>query len=317
MKSALNRLFLLLLGCAASVPALAADITFFEREGFGGRSFSANQTIPNFADIGFNDRASSVIVRSGSWQLCSDAYFRGRCLTVNPGEYPNLRSLQLENQVSSARELEWVGGGGRPPGGGGGAVQLFDSVGFGGRSFPINGVVTNFSDVGFNDRAQSMIVHDGTWQVCENADFRGACINFGPGRYPSLAQFGGRISSIRPIAGGGSADPVAPPWGTGPGWGTGTRAILYEGPNLTGRTFVINNEVATNLANTGFNDRAASMRVEAGYWVFCSDANFGGECMTFGPGDYPTLPGGLTYRISSGRRIHTQYPYNQNPTWQR
>jgi Beta/Gamma crystallin len=286
--------------------ALGADITFFEQESFRGRSFSANQTIPNFADVGFNDRASSVVVRSGNWQLCSDAYFRGRCTSVNPGEYPSLRSLQLENQISSARELDWIGGG-RPPGGGGEArVELFDLTGFGGRPFGVNATISNFADVGFNDRTQSMIIHEGTWEACEHADFRGACQTFGPGRYPTLAQYGGRISSLRPVAGGGIG-----------GWGTGARALLYEGPNLTGRSFVLNNEVVSNLASTGFNDRASSLRIEAGYWLFCSDAYFGGECFTFGPGDYPTLPWGLSNRVSSGRRINQHYPYNQNPNWQR
>ncbi len=51
--------------------------------------------------------------------------------------------------------------------------------------------------------------------------------------------------------------------------------------------------------------------------MFCSDANFAGECQTFGPGDYGTLPWGLSARISSGRRIREHYPYNQNPNWQR
>ena len=36
---------------------------------------------------------------------------------------------------------------------------------------------------------------------------------------------------------------------------------------------------------------------------------------TFGPGDYPELPGDLQKRISSGRRISNDYPYRQNPTW--
>jgi beta/gamma crystallin len=301
-----------LLVLVGAAPALGADITFFEREGFQGRSFTANQTIPNFADIGFNDRASSVVVRSGHWQLCSDAYFRGRCMSVNPGEYPTLRSLQLENQISSARELDWIGGARPPGGGGGGRVELFEANGFGGRPYMVNGTIQNLSDVGFNDRAQSMIVHDGSWEACEHADFRGACQVFGPGRYPTLAQFSGRISSLRPVVGG--AVPVP---GAISGWGTGARAILYAGPNLSGRSFVVNNEVVPNLANVGFNDRASSLRVEAGYWVFCSDANFSGECMTFGPGDYPVLPGGLNNRVSSGRRIHQQYPYSQNPNWQR
>jgi hypothetical protein len=70
-----------------------------------------------------------------------------------------------------------------------------------------------------------------------------------------------------------------------------------------------------NLDGTGFNDRASSLRIERGYWVFCSDASFRGECRTFGPGDYPDLPSGLSGRISSGRRISDDYPYNRNPNW--
>ncbi len=191
----------------------------------------------------------------------------------------------------------------------GARVELFDGYQFDGRTYPVNGTVTNFSDVGFNDRAQSMIIRDGSWEVCEHADFRGACQTYGPGRHPNLGVLAGRISSIRPSAG-------SPGTGSG-GWGTGSRASLYEGPNLSGRSFAIDSEVVANLANTGFNDRAASLRVEGGYWIFCSDANFQGECLTFGPGDYPTLPWGLNYRISSGRRVQGNYPYTQNPNWQR
>ena len=173
-----------------------------------------------------------------------------------------------------------------------------------GQSTQVRGDVPNFEQIGFNDRAQSMIVHEGSWEACEHADFRGTCHTFGPGRYPTLAQFGGQISSIRPVEGGGVG-----------GWGSGARAVLYSGPNLSGRTFVINNEVAANLASTGFNDRASSMRIERGYWVFCTDANFQGQCQTFGPGDYPTLPWGMDDKISSGRRINERYPYNHNPNW--
>jgi hypothetical protein len=311
MRFTLQRL-IFLAGLVATLPAAGADITFYEHDRFGGRSFTANQSIQNFANIGFNDLVSSVIVRSGSWQLCTDAYFRGRCVTVSPGEYPTMRNMDLNDRISSARELDWIGGGGgggNVGGGGRPSVELFDGYEFAGRAFPVNDAINNFGDVGFNDRTQSIIVYRGTWEACEHAGFRGDCQVFGPGRYPNLGRFGGRISAMRPVEGGIG--------GGGGGWGTGARAILYEGSNLSGRSFVIDNEVASNLANTGFNDRAASLRVEAGYWIFCSDANFGGECRTFGPGDYPTLPWGLSYKISSGRRIHGQYPYSQNPSWPR
>src|SRR5262249_46358199 len=151
---------------------------------------------------------------------------------------------------------------------------------------------------GFNDRARSMIVREGSWEACEHANFAGTCQIFGPGRYSDLGILSGRVSSIRSTGstpGWGGAPPGGP-------WGSSARAILYEGTNLSGRSLVIGSEVASNLANTGFNDRASSMRIEGGYWVFCTDAYFGGECQTFGPGDYPTLPWGLTNKISSGRR---------------
>ena len=51
--------------------------------------------------------------------------------------------------------------------------------------------------------------------------------------------------------------------------------------------------------------------------MFCSEPNYDGECRTFAPGDYATLPPGLDNRISSGRRISSDYPYNQPPNWGR
>jgi hypothetical protein len=82
---------------------------------------------------------------------------------------------------------------------------------------------------------------------------------------------------------------------------------------MTGRAFPISDGV-TNLGRTGFNDRASSLRVESGYWIFCSDSEFRGECRTFGPGEYPLLPG-LNNVISSGRRISDFYPYADRPDW--
>jgi hypothetical protein len=45
-----------------SAPAFAADIAFFERDGFRRGSSTANQTIPSFSVVGFNDRTSSAFV---------------------------------------------------------------------------------------------------------------------------------------------------------------------------------------------------------------------------------------------------------------
>jgi hypothetical protein len=70
-----------------------------------------------------------------------------------------------------------------------------------------------------------------------------------------------------------------------------------------------------NLDHSGFNDRARSLRVESGYWIFCSDANFRGDCQTYGPGDYPQLPSGQKQSISSGRQVPGKYPYRNSAEW--
>jgi uncharacterized protein YcfJ len=89
----------------ASVGA-SADVVFFQGNGFGGRSFTANRSIANFANTGFNDRASSAIVRNGRWEVCEDSRFRGRCVTLRPGSYGNLSAMGLNNRVSSVRPLK-------------------------------------------------------------------------------------------------------------------------------------------------------------------------------------------------------------------
>ncbi len=316
------RQFALALMALGGAGLAIAEIVLFENDNYSGRTFRASNSVSNLNDVGFNDFASSAVVRGNSWSICSDAYFRGRCVTLGPGSYPSLGSMGLNDAVSSIRELGWEGeggaGGGWGGGGGGGAgagrVVLYDSLNFNGGSFAVNGNIDNLHGQ-FNDRATSMIVNSGTWELCNDANYGGGCQVYGPGRYDNLGGLSGRVSSLRTVGGGGAGGGGWSGGGGGGNWGSGSRAVLFEGANLTGRRFVIDNQVAANLDNSGFNDRASSLRVEGGYWVFCSDANFQGECRTFGPGDYPSLPYGLTNRISSGRRISGDYPYQQNPMW--
>lgn len=200
-------------------------------------------------------------------------------------------------------------------------ITFYEGENFAGREITINQTVADFDRTGFNDRARSAIVNNGQWEVCGDANFSGGCQVLGPGRYPDLGALTGRVSSVRPasdaVASGHDGRGYGGGYGSTQGGRGGARATLYEGTNLSGRSFQLAGRTMANLDETGFNDRASSLRVERGYWIFCSDANFGGECRTFGPGDYASLPSGLDNRISSGRRIANDYPYSQNPTWQR
>ena len=59
----------------------------------------------------------------------------------------------------------------------------------------------NFSlenDLGFNDRTQSIVVRNGTWELCQHENFNGWCRTFGPGQYDDLGPLQGEITSARP-----------------------------------------------------------------------------------------------------------------------
>jgi hypothetical protein len=189
--------------------AAAQSVTFYQGEGFRGRNFSQDGPIANFERFGFNDRASSLVIRRGTWEVCSDAGYRGRCVTLRPGNYPNLGAMGLSNSVSSARPVS-----GSPPprpmpppppppphggGYGGSAVTLFDQPGLGGDRFRVDGPIDNLDRTQWNDRARSMIIRRGRWQICSDAYFRNNCQVFGPGRYDDLGGLTGNASSIRPV----------------------------------------------------------------------------------------------------------------------
>lgn len=85
-----------------------AQVTFYEGDGFGGRSFTVDNVVPNFAPLGFNDRARSAIVEHGRWEVCEDAGFQGRCVILRPGRY-DLSGIDMYRRISSVRPVESYG----------------------------------------------------------------------------------------------------------------------------------------------------------------------------------------------------------------
>lgn len=81
----------------------AAQISFYESESFRGRVFSTKAAVADFSRTGFNDRASSVVVEKGRWEVCEDHRFQGRCVVLRRGSYRSLADLGLENRISSVR----------------------------------------------------------------------------------------------------------------------------------------------------------------------------------------------------------------------
>jgi uncharacterized protein YcfJ len=83
-----------------------AQITFYEDDGFRGRAFTINKPVRNFNSVGFNDRASSVVVQSGRWEVCENSNFGGSCVVLRPGSYASLGDMGLNDQLSSVRPAD-------------------------------------------------------------------------------------------------------------------------------------------------------------------------------------------------------------------
>lgn len=182
-----------------------AQVTFYEREGFAGRSFTTQGQVGDFERYGFDDRASSVEVLSDQWEVCEGARFSGRCVVLRPGRYRSLAEIGLNNRVSSVRTVgrsDRVDDDRYAPAPLAAQVIFYEREGFAGQSFTTEAQVGNFVQSGFNDRASSVVVLGDRFEVCEDARFSGRCVVLRPGRYPTLAAMGmsDRISSVRAVS---------------------------------------------------------------------------------------------------------------------
>jgi uncharacterized protein YcfJ len=183
----------------------AAQITFYENEGFEGRSFTTTRQVANLDRSGIDNRASSVVVASNRWEVCEDAGFAGRCVVLRPGSYGSLAMTGLNNRITSVRA---IGANARidenrfAPLPAPAQITFYENENFQGRSFTTQTQVGDFRRTGFNDRASSVDVVGYRWEACENSRFGGQCVVLRPGRYPSLASMGinNRISSVRTVA---------------------------------------------------------------------------------------------------------------------
>ena len=182
----------------------SADVTFYEHDNYYGRQFSARDPIDNFQRLGFNDRASSVVVTGTPWEVCDDVGFRGNCFILRPGNYPSLSAMNLNDRISSAREADrngripdnrWA----PPPLPG--QVTFYERDNFRGRAFSTTGDVDDFRRAGFNDRASSVVVTGERWEACDDVGYSGHCVFLRPGNYPSLGAMGlnDRLSSVRMV----------------------------------------------------------------------------------------------------------------------
>lgn len=196
------------LACVAIAAQATAQVTLYEREGFGGQSFDTERQVRNLERFGFNDRASSAVVVGERWEVCENPRFGRPCVVLRPGSYPSLAAMGLDNRVSSVRgvsrtaRVEERRYAPAPPPPEVARITFFEREGFAGQSFTTEEQIASFSRHGFNDRASSAVVVGERWEACEDAAFRGRCVVLRPGQYATLAALGvdNRVSSVRNLS---------------------------------------------------------------------------------------------------------------------
>ena len=72
-----------------------APVAFIYRGyNFQGPTLTLTGSCSNLVNIGFNDKASSIIVKKGRWTLHQHANGKGRQITLGPGSYASLDTLR-------------------------------------------------------------------------------------------------------------------------------------------------------------------------------------------------------------------------------
>ena len=193
--------------------AQAAQMTIYGQEGFRGKSYNLRGNA-NLADINFDNRVSSIVVHTGTWEVCTEADLRGRCETLGPGEYPDLH--RLNDRIESMRVIDrhTLGDRGSAYYGGryddrsrdsyadrGNGVEIWSQPNFQGKHIRLRDRETHdLTPHGMQDQASSIVVHEGTWEFCTQPGFRGSCVQLQRGTYATLEQeLNHRVESVRRV----------------------------------------------------------------------------------------------------------------------
>jgi hypothetical protein len=194
-------------------------ITLFSDANFHGPNANFRIDVPDLRKYNMNDRVDGLqIARGETWEVCVDINYGGRC-QVFSGDEGDLNRLGWGGLISSFRKVQAQAygqgrgqdNGGRGYGYGRGETQpyppvrnrlvLYDAVWFGGRSLAVMDMTPALR--GYGNRARSVKVYGGAWELCDGDQFRGHCATV-TDSVPDLARIGlqYRISSARPVGRG-------------------------------------------------------------------------------------------------------------------
>jgi beta/gamma crystallin len=217
-----------------------------------------------------------------------------------------------------------------------GQVTLYERPAFQGQSTITTIARPNLPRAYFNDGASSIVVSDGMWEACTEANFRGRCAQLVPGNYSGLSgQLNGFVASVRqidyqpaparvviapdvttvainpapaqvvvnPAPATVVVNPipqqvvVAAPVVTAVPIPAGARVTLYQHQGHLIRAVELTSSI-DSLEKRNFENSADAALVSGGVWRLCDRERGRGSCNDFAPGRYDTL-GALDGRVKS------------------
>ena len=81
-----------------------ADIVLYRDPDFRGSAYGLNRDAWSLSDLYFNDEVSSIEVREGRWEVCTDSNFRGQCKIIDASQN-SLGPVRLNDNISSIRRV--------------------------------------------------------------------------------------------------------------------------------------------------------------------------------------------------------------------
>lgn len=83
----------------------AAEVIVYELTNFGGDSFDATDDQSNLG-AQWNDKISSIKVKSGAWRFYEDLSYGGRYWDLGPGEYSSVENIGIpDDLISSFKQI--------------------------------------------------------------------------------------------------------------------------------------------------------------------------------------------------------------------
>jgi hypothetical protein len=191
-------------------------LVLYTQPSLGGDSRSILASFSNLEAIDFDNKARSVRVLAGTWEVCEEKHFK-KCREV-VANVPDLDTIGLARKISSVRLLHTSVGSvlhaarteaistppaapATSPAGPTPRIVFFDKTDFRGGSLKLDAPRGNLAAL--TARAESVRVGAGTWQLCTGMNYTGTCTTVAADR-DDLGTWKNRIVSARPVTPAGT-----------------------------------------------------------------------------------------------------------------